>query len=225
MKKSSLYLIAISMCFLFMDACGVGENADMDPSSILQEGRLVDSPIINMFYSSQEVQGFTDERGAFLCRPGNLINFYFQDTNSRSVLAGTSPCKPIISPIDLVTDGTFGIKSELSLLSELEQVKIVRLLRLIQSLDVDLNPRTGIILDNQTILILIDVLNQRIDPLIEQNGLLFNFLGLSAFDFEVLLNDIMIQLNRENQQVSDTMALDYFNEFRLSCSAISCPEI
>ena len=84
------------LAFTFLSSCGGGGGGDA-PASIT--GVFLDSPVNGLKYEANP-SGLTDTTrggGKFVCKEGDTIGVYVGD-----VALGQTPCKEIVTPIDLV---------------------------------------------------------------------------------------------------------------------------
>lgn len=131
--KLSLLMAAISSSFLV--ACGGGSDSTIsDVSSsdtTLSTGIFVDSAVSGIDYKTATREGTTNERGEFKYLDGEEITFSIGDLVFPSATA-----KDKITPLDLA--GT----------TEIDDPKVVNMVRLLLSLDQDDNPNNGISITN-----------------------------------------------------------------------------
>lgn len=85
----------------------------------IADGSLVDAPVEGVQYESGSVSGVTGPAGEFRYEVGGMVRFYIGDIP----LGGAVPGKAMITPVDLVPDGT------------LDTPAVVNIGRLLQSLD------------------------------------------------------------------------------------------
>lgn len=100
---------------------------------------LLDAPIKNMSYTSDSYSGTTNSLGQFTCKDGENVTFRLN-----GVSMGTTICKSVISPIELLTAGDKTIEDGLSSLNSTELGKLDKFLRVIQSLDEDNDLTDGV---------------------------------------------------------------------------------
>ena len=101
------------------------ENAGL--TVIVDDGRLIDSPVEGVSYQSGSLAGITGSSGEFQYEVGNTIRFFIGDIAlGRAVMGGS-----VITPLDLVVDGATDTPA------------VINIARLLQSLDSD--PGDGVI--------------------------------------------------------------------------------
>jgi len=114
--------IALAGLFLFtLTACGESGQ----PAA--QMGVLVDSPVVNMDYRTETLEGVTSALGEYEYRPGETVTFFIGDLELPPVLA-----TDIVTPLDLA--GAEIVADPM----------VVNIIRLLQSLDQDGDPENGI---------------------------------------------------------------------------------
>jgi len=125
MDRSLYKLSIIFFCFLLLSACGGGSNDPIkDP---IETGIFLDSPVANLSYITPSQSGKTNTDGEFKYQAGETITFSIGGFSFPSTIAGS-----VITPMDLVA--TVDINDPI----------VVKLARLLQSLDIDGNPENGI---------------------------------------------------------------------------------
>ncbi len=91
---------AFNCMFLFamtlLTACGGGGGGAGDTSTV-NTGIFIDGPVHGLAYKTATQNGTTDSQGIFKCEAGEEITFSIGD-----VVLGTTLCKSIITPLDLV---------------------------------------------------------------------------------------------------------------------------
>lgn len=90
-------------------------------------GKFVDSPVINISYSTATQQGSTNDNGEFQYMENESVTFAIGDITFPSVTAAE-----LVTPLDLVST------------TDINHPQLINILRLIQSLDTDANPDNGI---------------------------------------------------------------------------------
>jgi len=119
MKRISLIVLVT----IFLASCGGGGSDS--PSTLT--GVFIDSPVINIGYRTATQNGDTNSRGEFKYLAGETVTFFIGDLEFPSVLAAE-----VVTPLDMAdTD-------------DVAHHMVVNIIRLLQSLDEDLNPSNGI---------------------------------------------------------------------------------
>ena len=116
---------AVFFPVLLLAGCG-GENA-YEPTPLT--GVFVDSPVSNIAYRTSTLQGVTNAAGEFEYVSGERVTFSIGGLDLPSVVAAD-----LITPQDLVGVG----------LDEVDNIAVINIARLLQSLDADGNPDNGI---------------------------------------------------------------------------------
>ena len=93
----------------------------------VETGILIDSAVSNVNYKTETMEGITNENGEFNYILGENVTFSIGD-----IELGTIPAEPVITPLNLAS--TLDITDN----------SVVNITRLLQSLDQDGNPETGI---------------------------------------------------------------------------------
>ena len=117
LKRAGLGLLII-FAFALLSACGGGSGGG---GASVNTGKFIDAPTQGLGYSTATQNGTTDNQGSFRCEAGEQITFSIGD-----VVLGTTLCKSIITPLDLVP----GAADETN-------PTVTNILRLLQSLDDD----------------------------------------------------------------------------------------
>ncbi|MFT6264433.1 MAG: Leucine-rich repeat (LRR) protein [Oleiphilaceae bacterium] len=120
-------LINLVILTLLISACGSDGSSSNQAKTPLMTGQFIDSPVENLKYRTVSESGFTNNLGEFNYREGEEITFSIGGIDLPSTIAG-----PIITPLDLV--GT----------TIVDDLAVVNIARLLQSLDIDGNPNNGI---------------------------------------------------------------------------------
>lgn len=117
-------LLAGSSCAFFFSSGGGSSDSDDDEDKkglviVAKNGRFVDAPVMGVNYESGSLTGITGENGQFQYEPGNTVRFYIGDIGLGRAVQG----KSIVTPLDLVEDGTS------------DSTAVINIARLLQSLD------------------------------------------------------------------------------------------
>lgn len=122
MKK--LFLILPLMA---LSACGGSSSSDSPETSKKNTGVFVDSPVINIGYKTETLDGVTNAQGQYEYINGETITFFIGDLKFPSTLA-----KDLITPLDLAKT------------TNLTHPTVVNMIRLLQTLDQDGKASNGI---------------------------------------------------------------------------------
>lgn len=130
-KHKNLLLSLITLSIL--TACG-GEssnnNTDIstpDPEPTKSIGVFIDSPIINIGYRTETLEGVTNESGEYEYLPDETVTFFIGDLELPTVTG-----KEVITPLELAES------------SFVNDAKVVNIIRLLQTLDQDGDPNNGL---------------------------------------------------------------------------------
>jgi hypothetical protein len=121
MKKFKI-LLSVSALSILM-ACGSGSD-DTNPS---RTGVFLDSPVINIGYRTETLEGVTNSQGEYEYLAGETVTFFIGDLEFPTVAA-----KGTVTPLDLAET------------EEVNDPVVVNMIRLLQTLDQDGNPDNGI---------------------------------------------------------------------------------
>ena len=124
MKIVMRFLIGVS--FVAISACG-GSGGGGGTVSAEETGVLLDSPVINIGYRTETLEGITNALGEYKYLPGETVTFFIGDLVFPAVTATRT-----ITPIELA--GTLDTANS----------KVINMIRLLQTLDKDGDPLNGI---------------------------------------------------------------------------------
>jgi hypothetical protein len=96
-----------------------GEEQDSGLVVVIRDGRLVDAPVEGVEFRSGSLAGITGANGEFQYLAGEPVAFFIGDIALGVAVEG----KPVITPLDLVPQGT------------LDTPAVINIARLLQSLD------------------------------------------------------------------------------------------
>ncbi len=99
--------------------CESRKTAGAGATVAIDDGRLIDAPVEGVSYASGSVTGVTNAQGGFRYEAGNRVRFFIGDI----VLGEAVEGKAVITPLDLVPDGT------------IDTPAVINIARLLQSLD------------------------------------------------------------------------------------------
>lgn len=121
-------LVLAALLLFFLGACGGSDDdSDSDDTTEYETGVFLDSPVINIGYRTETLEGVTNSLGEYDYVEGETVTFFIGDLEFPSVTAtGT------VTPLDMAdTDNT-------------ADNVVVNILRLLQTLDQDGDPTNGI---------------------------------------------------------------------------------
>ena len=126
----------VTIVLLFLFGCGGGgggsSSGGSSTSSAKSTGVFLDSPVINIGYRTETLEGVTNSLGEYEYLPGENVTFFIGDLNFPAVAAtGT------VTPLDLA--GTQDVANS----------KVMNMIRLLQTLDQDGDPSNGITIADQ----------------------------------------------------------------------------
>ena len=121
-----------SECSFYAKSGGDSHDSDKKDDNagltvVVDDGRLIDSPVEGVSYQSGSLAGITGSSGEFQYEVGNTIRFFIGDIALGRAVRG----KSVITPLDLVVDGATDTPA------------VINIARLLQSLDSD--PGDGVI--------------------------------------------------------------------------------
>lgn len=125
-KKASLASIPL---ITLLTACGGGGSSEgePEPKAAPQAGVFLDSPVINIGYRTETLSGETNSQGEYQYLAGESVTFFIGDLEFPATQA-----KGVLTPLDLANA------------QEVTDIKVVNMVRLLQTLDKDGNPDNGI---------------------------------------------------------------------------------
>ena len=121
------------MLILLLSSCGGGTSTDGGAPD-LETGVFLDSPTSGLSYNSPSSSGITNTFGEFHYKPNETLTF-----SIGGITLGSAPGNSIITPLDLAREN-----------GDIDSSKLINILRLLQTLDVDLNPENGIQISSST---------------------------------------------------------------------------
>jgi kexin len=131
-----LILFFIALCFLI--GCGGGSGGGSstseppsNPPTVLS-GIFIDSAVEGLTYRTATQSGTTNSSGTFSYVSGETVEFFIGN-----ISIGSSTAKSNITPVDIVTNG------------DMNNVRVLNIARVLQSLDSDKNTSNGITLVSQ----------------------------------------------------------------------------
>jgi len=114
-------LLAGGQCAFFYSSGGDDDDEDMNDATVVvvANGTLLDAPVEGVRYESGSLAGITGRNGEFRYEVGNTVRFSIGDIALGRPVTG----KPVITPIDLVDNGSSDTPA------------VINIARLLQSLD------------------------------------------------------------------------------------------
>lgn len=195
-------------------------GAGQTSSTPIIHGIFVDSSVKGLKYETIRMSGTTDEAGKFSCYEGEIVKFSLSD-GANKISIGEILCRKVVSPIELLTSGTFSIENDITELFIDDQLRVKRSLQFFQSLDDDNNPNNGINITQADVQSLVTYFNsQSISHAEAFYGLLDPL--ISDMDFADGLLSIMNSVGRPEDLVSGADALSHFNAYKNYCSNDGC---
>ena len=189
--RGRLFLM-LAVSFL-VNLCACGGGGDSSPAVYSKNasqnnstGYFIDSRVAGIRYvTSSGREGVTDARGMFVYLEGDTVTFYIGSIELPEISA-----KKVITPFDIF-DST-----------DINNHKIVNLIRLLQSMD-----------DDGDIEVCINISQSRFNEL-EKSGLMLFHLSRSVDDFEnlELLHQLFNSLGQPNSLVSASDAINHFRQ-------------
>lgn len=222
-----LFIISL----LVLVACGKqgagiisGGEGDDAPSGGMAS-RIVGN-YAGLVYNSETFSGTVSAAGAFQCKRGEQVDFYLTTSARRyDIHVGSTACVEVISPIDLVTWGAFGVDSNVeamgfSGIGKNYKVGLVRWLTLVYLLDSDKNENNGVSFTlAKNNIFAQNISNNPFHPdQIFGNYTTSNVTSVS--EFNTLVNRIETFYGDVSLAESDLLLL--LDESRLGCSSYAC---
>lgn len=157
------YVFMLITLFIFV-SCGGSSGGSSDGTSPVSPtspdfgleaqvgditGVLLDDKVTGIDYASTSHTGTTDGTGNFTCAAGETVTF-----SVNSLTIGSVPCLPVITPIELVSEGEHKWDEvsfsgdDVTELSASQNTKLKRLLMLMQTIDTNGDPSDGISVDS-----------------------------------------------------------------------------
>jgi hypothetical protein len=127
MYHRSRNLLMSLICLFLLSACGGSSDSSQVKSDALLKGQFIDSPVANLKYRTETQSGVTNDKGEYAYKEGETVTFSIGGIDLPSVKA-----KATVTPLDLVNT------------TDTNNLTVVNILRLLQSLDLDGNPDNGI---------------------------------------------------------------------------------
>ena len=190
-------------------------NSGVPPATPVPQKNIrsvfVDSAVSGISYAYKGANGTTGSGGVFTCPLNEEVTISLKG-QSKSIILGVTPCRAVISPLDIITKGQLTIEGKLSSLNQDERVMTDNLLVLLQSLDRDKNATNGISLIKADIDALIQVMNSK--------GIsLTDFLSHEKFNEAV--DQTLLNING-GMRVPVYQAEYHFKQSQTQCSNSGC---
>ena len=183
--------LTVVLAAAVLTACGTGDGKTPIPGTAL--GVLTDSPVSGAEYSTATQSGLTTANGGFRYFPGEIVTF-----SVGGVALGSVAGAPFITPVELTGSadpGTAAVPNAAT-----------RVLRFLQSVDADENPRNGITISDATRSV--------------AAGLALDF--ETASDAEV--NTVIALLVRSRPAIGSATALDnFYDNYKALGGSITFP--
>jgi hypothetical protein len=131
MKTHHTLLLATTISSLLLTGCGGGGDSSSPASDtttpVIQTGVLLDSPVINIGYRTETLEGVTNELGEYEYVEGETVTFFIGDLEFPAVRA-----TGIVTPLELADS------------DDTSDPTVVNIIRLLQTLDENGDPDDGI---------------------------------------------------------------------------------
>ena len=130
------YLIGVG--FIAISACGGSGSGGSDDGGVggtaatEKTGTFIDSPVINIGYRTETLQGVTNALGEYQYLPGETVTFFIGDLTFPAVKA-----TGMVTPLDIADT------------QDTANPKVINIIRLLQTLDKDGDPSNGITITDQ----------------------------------------------------------------------------
>ena len=200
-----------------------------EPPAVTIQSTMVDAPIAGLKYVSTTYSGHTSSSGTFPCNSGNgttivpeTIQFFLSDqndSNTNDIFLGQTTCRKVMSPMAFY--GSTTITTSVSSLSSSNQIRLKRVLRILQSLDIDSNPENGISFDSVEISDLANYLDNT-HVLSGAIAAITHHSKIDASEFTTEINGLMSAIGRAGQVKTETVAVNHFNTWKAYCTDTGC---
>ena len=133
-----LNIIFSTSALLALSACGGGSSSsddsdDTNSQTSVKTGVFLDSPIINIGYRTETMSGLTNTNGEYKYLTGETVTFLMGNLEFPAVAANGT-----VTPLDIAAT------------SDINDPKVINMIRLLQTLDKDGNPENGITITEAT---------------------------------------------------------------------------
>lgn len=125
-----LNIILSTSALLALSACGGGSKGssdDPDNQTRVETGVFLDSPIINIGYRTETMSGLISTNGEYKYLAGETVTFFIGNLEFPAVAASGT-----VTPLDIAAT------------SDINDSKVINMIRLLQTLDKDGNPENGL---------------------------------------------------------------------------------
>ena len=142
MKRKVVAISVVVLSSLAIIGCGGSPSV----SSLVKSGYFIDAAVVGADYSGSEGStGQTGANGSFTFKPGETLDFKIGKLKLGSVKMPTNAKNGIkITPVDLAK----GVKVNKITAADLNDTKVIEILRVLQNADRDGDPTNGIELDD-----------------------------------------------------------------------------
>ena len=195
-------------------------NYGLDSSVGTVNGVLLDDFVAGIYYTSTSNSGTTNASGELTCSAGEDVTF-----KVGTLVLGTVPCLPVITPIEIVTKGKHKWNAinhtgdDVDELSASENLKLKRLLMILQTVDTDGDPSNGVSVDANTVTALssLSVDQTKLDSLLTKD---------SDSDFSDAMTSLATAMGGSTVAVtSATTAVNHFKTTLSSTTACTTADI
>lgn len=224
LQLASLTLVLASLVGCSGSSGNGKNNASPSAGSQSQNGQFVDALVGGLRYQGAGESGIklTGDQGEYSCTVGSNISFYLDQDGASNILLGQVQCRAVISPIELVTNGQKNITTSLNDLTATERQKVVNMLRIMQSLDIDLDVSNGVYLEATVMEDVVEYLIFKSGSEAEASNSIQAMLALNATDFDAELNAMLNAIGRSGKSVSEAQAVAHFEAYRQNCTESGC---
>jgi len=220
---SKILLVSLflsSMMFVLLSGCSDRGGDVVLTAPEGKEGRFIDSHVEGLRYSSFNYAGVTGPDGTFIYHPGLPVTF-----SIGYVTLGTASPEEIVTPLDLVGKD-----------ANINHPKVVNIAQFLQSLDLDGDPRNGIIIPENIREGLIGyTINFSAEDFQESSGVqsVFDMLNennvygeevrslISAEEAQIHLEETLIEIALEAEAAIDTSLKAYIETPRYNSLVIA----
>lgn len=120
-------ILIVCICLFLEVSCGGDGGQQAVPHAVTLTGQFKDANVRGLAYISGGQRGVTDSNGTFICEGGNTVTF-----SVGGVEIGTSDCKEVVTPVDIVSSGSS------------DSIQVRNIVRFLLVLDEDRDSSNGI---------------------------------------------------------------------------------
>ena len=131
--SKGITLTAATLLAIGFIGCGGGGSSSSDSTTQTTDGVFKDANVQGMAYSSGSISGVTGADGSYQCETGKDVTF-----SIGSVTLGSVACGELITPVELVTNGTADTQT------------VVNIVKFLTMLDEDQDPTNGMQISTST---------------------------------------------------------------------------